>query len=126
VRFLQACKKHRVPFKATAGLHHAVRGMRPLTYDMGSPTAKLHGFLNLLLAAALVQIGATEEAAVKTLLEEDATEFRVDEEEEGVIEWHGTRLTVDQILQLRAEMVIGFGSCSFMEPVEDLKAMRWL
>ncbi|HEX4005994.1 MAG TPA: hypothetical protein VHX60_07445 [Acidobacteriaceae bacterium] len=126
IRFLQACKRHRVPFKGTAGLHHAMRGTRALTYDLGSPTAKLHGFLNLLLTAALVQMGAAEEAAVKTLLEEDPAAFRVDEEHEDAIEWHGNRLTVEQALQLRAELVIGFGSCSFMEPVEDLQAMRWL
>ena len=32
-RFLEACASAGVPFKATAGLHHAVRGEHPLTYE---------------------------------------------------------------------------------------------
>ncbi len=44
--FVWACARARVPFKATAGLHHAVRHRDP---DTGFTH---HGCLNLLLAAA--------------------------------------------------------------------------
>jgi len=125
-RFLQACNRHRVPFKATAGLHHAIRGTRQLTYELGSPAAPMHGFLNVLFAAALVQLGAAEEAVVKTLLEDDPTEFRLDEEDEDKLGWHENRLTFEQAVRLRSDFAISFGSCSFMEPVEELKAMGWL
>ena len=44
----------RVPFKATAGLHHPLRGSYPLTYAPVSARAPMYGFLNLFLAAAFV------------------------------------------------------------------------
>ena len=49
--FLQACATANVPFKATAGLHHPVRSMRPLTAGAESPSAMMHGFVNVFLAA---------------------------------------------------------------------------
>ena len=42
----------RVAFKATAGLHHPIRSLRPLTYAPDSPRAVMHGFLNVFTAAA--------------------------------------------------------------------------
>src|SRR5207245_1843911 len=35
--FLLAAARRRLPFKATAGLHHPLRGVFPFTYDRGSP-----------------------------------------------------------------------------------------
>lgn len=119
--FLAACARERVAFKATAGLHHAVRGMREL--EPGGPRAKMHGFVNLFLAAATAFFGADELAIAKTLKEEDAGAFRADDD---VTRWHDNMLTTDQIEQARTEFAISFGSCSFTEPVEDVKSMRWL
>jgi hypothetical protein len=119
--FLLACAKQRVAWKATAGLHHAVRGVRELVPD-GQRIA-MHGFMNLFLAGALAYFGADEEAVVKTLSEEDAGAFRVDDD---VIHWHDNTLITDQIEKVRSEFAIGFGSCSFEEPAEDLKSMQWI
>ena len=121
--FMMACRRAGVAFKATAGLHHAARGVRRLTYQAQSPQATMHGFINVLLAAGLIFHGGSREAAVKTLLEEDSGMFRL---EENAIAWHDHRLTTEQILEVRGQFAIGFGSCSFTEPVEDLKAMRWV
>jgi hypothetical protein len=121
--FLLNCAKARVPFKATAGLHHAVRGVQPLTYQLGSPTAATYGFLNVFLAAALAYHGSDEKALLKTLTEEDPKAFQLDED---AIAWHDHHMTSDQIERARAEFAIGFGSCSFTEPIDDLKAMGWL
>jgi hypothetical protein len=121
--FLLECAKARVPFKATAGLHHPVRGVQPLTYQFGSPTATTYGFLNIFLAAALAYHGTNENELVKTLTEENPKAFQLDEDE---IAWHDHRMTTDQIERVRAEFAIGFGSCSFTEPIDDLKAMGWL
>ena len=60
---------------------------------------------------------------LKTLTEEDPKAFRLDED---AIAWHDHRRTSDQIERARAEFAIGFGSCSFTEPIDDLKAMGWL
>jgi hypothetical protein len=121
--FLEACARERVPFKATAGLHHAVRGTRALTGDAESPRAVMHGFLNLFLAAALAYLGADQRAIVRTLAEEDAAAFRLDDE---LIRWHDNTLISDQIERVRREFAMGFGSCSFDEPVDDLKEMEWI
>ena len=59
-RFIGACATAGVPFKASAGLHHALRGVRPLTYAARSPHAPMHGFLNVLVAAAAAKAGAME------------------------------------------------------------------
>ena len=62
VRFLRVpARVAGSPFKATAGLHHAVRGCYPLTYERDSQTATMHGFLNVSTAAAIVYSGAHRE-----------------------------------------------------------------
>ena len=38
LRFLRAASAHRVPFKATAGLHHPLRAEYRLTYEPDSPS----------------------------------------------------------------------------------------
>ncbi len=119
--FLASCARERVAWKATAGLHHAVRGMREL--EPGGARTKMHGFVNLFLAGAIAFFGADEPSIQKTLREEDPTAFRADDD---VIRWHDNVLTSDQLEQARTEFAISFGSCSFTEPVDDVKSMRWL
>jgi hypothetical protein len=124
-QFLHDCAHEHVPFKATAGLHHPVRSVHPLTYQMGSAQAAMHGFLNVFLAAALAWNGSTEDALVATLDEESIGAFQI-EEDDDVIAWHDHRMTSDQMERVRREFAISFGSCSFTEPVDDLKEMGWL
>jgi len=100
--FLHRAAAARVPFKATAGLHH------PL------PALPMHGFVNVFLAACQVWHGATEADALSTLRK---TAFRFDD---------SCHLTAAQIRAARAEFAISFGSCSFEEPVADLKKLGWL
>lgn len=119
--FLIACARERVAWKATAGLHHAVRGMREL--EPGGERAKMHGFVNLFLAGSIAFFGADEQSLLKTLKEEDPAAFRADDD---VIRWHDNVLTTDQLEQARSGFAISFGSCSFTEPVDDVKSMRWL
>lgn len=122
-QFLTACVRERVPFKATAGLHHAIRGTRALTERADSPRAAMHGFLNLFLASALAYFGADQQAIARTLAEEDASAFRQDDE---LIRWHDHTLIADQIECVRSEFAVSFGSCSFAEPVDDMKEMGWI
>ncbi|MEZ5419109.1 MAG: hypothetical protein R2708_17480 [Vicinamibacterales bacterium] len=66
--FLAAAVRHRVVFKATAGLHHAIRGGYRLTYERGAAKAPMYGYLNVLLAVATLQAGrplATAEALLQ-------------------------------------------------------------
>jgi hypothetical protein len=84
--FIHTCREAGVPFKATAGLHHAVR------------TGDEHGFLNLLAAA-----GSDD---VEAMLESDDPDLL---------------LSVDP--QRARNALRSVGSCSFWEPVDDLKAL---
>jgi hypothetical protein len=122
-RFLDAALRAGVPFKATAGLHHAVRGSWPLTYERSEPRAMMHGFLNLFLCAAFMYDGMGLEEAEVLLAEEDGTAFRFDE---SGVEWQGHRIAADGIAAARRGFAVSFGSCSFEEPVEDLQKLGLL
>jgi len=50
--FLMECAQRDLAFKATAGLHHPMRCVKPFTYAEDSPSGAMHGFLNVALAAS--------------------------------------------------------------------------
>ena len=122
-RFLHACHIAGARFKATAGLHHPVRCLRTLTYEPDSPSGLMHGFLNLFLAAALVRLGQPLEETVALLEEQAPAAFEFDE---AGARWRGHRLSVDDLRIARAEFADSFGSCSFEEPIEDLRGLGLL
>jgi hypothetical protein len=68
-------------------------------------------------------LGKEEDAIVATLEQESAMVFRVSED--GV-RWQGNAVTTSQIGMMRRDFGISFGSCSFLEPIEELKALGWL
>jgi hypothetical protein len=115
--FVRACVEKGVPFKATAGLHHPIRCTKPLTYEPNAPAGTMHGFLNVFLAAALPQY------AEKILEERNARVFAFDD---GGLWWHDLRVTTTEIRRVRERSFLSFGSCSFEEPVSDLKELGWL
>jgi hypothetical protein len=104
-RFVRACSDAGLPFKASAGLHHAVR------------SGDSHGFLNL-FAAALYP-----ERAEEALDEEDPAAFAVDAER---FTWSGLEADAAAIARMRRERFRSFGSCSFTEPVDELRALAIL
>jgi hypothetical protein len=123
VRFLRACVTHGVPFKATAGLHHPLRGDYPLTYAPDSARGTMYGFLNVMLAAALLRAGADDATAQAALEERSRDAFVV--AETGVT-WREHHLSVDALAQSREHAARSFGSCSFREPIDDLTALGML
>jgi hypothetical protein len=107
-RFVVGCRDAGVPFKATAGLHHPVRNTDPAT------GFEMHGFLNLLLASALALRDGLDPAAVATLLDErDAQQLT------ALLD----KLDTDTARRARAELLVSYGSCSFTEPTDDLRAL---
>ncbi len=112
--FLRAAAEEEVAFKATAGLHHPVRG-----YNEESGFI-MHGFLNVLTAAALVRQGAEEDSVIASLEDEDADHFAVDQEG---LRWRGTLIGTDTLRDTRTNSFHSYGSCSFSEPVDDLTAL---
>lgn len=122
--FIAACHAADVPFKATAGLHHPVRGEFPLTYEPGCPRGVMFGFLNVFLAAGFVRFArATADEAAAMLAERDPRAFIFSDE--GVT-WRTKRLDNPRLARVRETFAISFGSCSFTEPVDELRGMKLL
>lgn len=115
--FLSACASERLPFKATAGLHHPVRGPAPLTYEAGSACATMFGYLNLVLAAAVLWSGGGEEQALPLLTA--TRELPLVFAPDG-ISWAGIRVSTEQVATVRREFMLAIGSCSFTEPLTEI------
>jgi hypothetical protein len=94
---MSAALDRELPFKCTAGLHHAVRQTDPETGFTH------HGFLNVL-------------AATRACLDGRSTEAVLDEVEAGAI-LDGLD---DDTLERTRRWFNGFGSCSILEPHDDL------
>jgi len=124
-RFLCETIARDVPFKATAGLHHPLPNRYPLTYAPDGPTGRMHGFVNLVVAAAMARRNPEIDRSVLTaVLEEgEPAAFAVTAD---AIAWRDIRLTADDLVMGRAHAVRSVGSCSFEEPVEDLRKLEWL
>ena len=122
-RFIARASELFVPFKATAGLHHPVGGEYPLTYDDGAPQARMFGFLNIFVAAVFAQSRAHEKVLTEIVDESEIAAFRFGEDE---LEWRGRTATARQIVSARSSLGLAFGSCSFQEPVDDLRALGLL
>jgi hypothetical protein len=121
--FIASCAAAGVPFKATAGLHHPLRCTRPLTYEPDSVTGTMHGFVNVFLAATLLRDGADPDWCARLLEDRDASHFEVTDDGIG---WGGEFVTSEAIAEARRDFAISFGSCSFEEPIGDLRALGWL
>ncbi|WP_305093020.1 hypothetical protein [Prescottella sp. R16] len=92
-----------VRFKATAGLHHAIRNTDP---DTGF---EQHGFLNVMLATHRAADGASVEEIAATLADRDGT--RLSAALDG--------LPAEAVGVLRARFR-SFGTCSISDPLTEL------
>jgi len=122
-RFIVACAEAKLPFKATAGLHHAVRGEYPLTYAPDAARDTMFGFLNVFLAAAFAHDGLRVDEVEQLLEARDPADLAFDAD--GAV-WRTHRLTPIDLARARREGVTSFGSCSFEEPVEELRRLGLL
>jgi hypothetical protein len=120
IDFIAACRRENIPFKATAGLHHPIRGSFKLTYDAESPVGTMYGFLNVFVASALVYAGESKETGIAALEESDRSAFVF---EDDAIVWRDKRISAEQVEASRREFAISFGSCSFREPIDELRPL---
>jgi hypothetical protein len=112
------CRDRGIPFKATAGLHHPLRH-----YDRALQT-HIHGFVNVFGAAVLADSCRLAEGQIRQVIEdEDPRHFVFDDHG---FRWQDFRATTAEITSARKKLATSFGSCSFNEPREDLKALGWL
>jgi hypothetical protein len=123
VEFIRLCAAANVPFKATAGLHHPLRSVHRFTYQPDSPSGIMHGFVNVFLAAAFLRARMETKLAVQLLEERSADAFHFNAD--GV-DWREHRLSQREIAAARRNFAVSFGSCSFTEPINDLKSLRLL
>jgi len=94
-----ACRDRGLPFKLTAGLHHALRHIDPETGFVH------HGFLNVIAACALAETNA-EVADVAAVLASTEPEPLV--------------AACRPALADARPLWVGYGSCSVTEPLDDL------
>ena len=114
---LVAPATHQVPIKFTAGLHHPLRQYRE------EVRAKMYGFLNVLGAAVLAAEHRWDARQTSIMLEDenlDSFSFAQD-----FFAWREWKIDIER-LQYRRRFVASFGSCSFDEPREDLRALGLL
>jgi hypothetical protein len=100
---LVSCRQAGVAMKATAGLHH------PL------PHGGEHGFLNVLCAATLADAGDTDTHLLADVI---ATE-RLDQLPFG-------DFMAEDVRSMRRRLFKAIGSCSWREPVDELRELGWL
>ena len=108
---------HQLPIKFTAGLHHPIRQFRE------EVKTKMHGFLNVLGAAVLTaEHQWTAHQTLMMLEDENADSFSFTDD---FFMWREWKISIER-LQYRRKFVASFGSCSFDEPREDLRALGLL
>jgi hypothetical protein len=108
---------HQLPIKFTAGLHHPLRQYRE------EVQTKMQGFLNVLGAAVLAAEHRWDTNQTAIMLEDenvDSFSFTDD-----FFAWREWRIDTKR-LEYRRKFVVSFGSCSFDEPREDLRALGFL
>jgi hypothetical protein len=111
----------RVALKFTAGLHHPFPDFDNATRTM------MHGFLSLFAAGALASDyplapGDTVEEVIarQIITDPDPRNFRFTDFE---LAWRGLSAPIVQVGMARQTLVTSFGSCSFDEPRDDLRAL---
>ena len=108
---------HQLPIKFTAGLHHPIRQFRD------EVKTKMHGFLNVLGAAVLAAEHQWDaDQAAMMLDDEDSGSFSFTDD---FFAWGDWKIDTER-LQYRRKFVRSFGSCSFDEPRDDLRALGFL
>jgi hypothetical protein len=107
--FVCACFEHGLPFKATAGLHGAVRHRDEQTGFVH------HGFLNLVLSAVVAAMGATVGDVAVVLAATDGPALAAE------------ALAVSERAMSAGRLLLrAYGSCSTSEPREEAAALGLL
>jgi hypothetical protein len=99
-------------------MHHALR------HRSEANGAMEFGFLNVFMAAGLALTDELDETAIARLLEETSQEaFQF---ASAAASWGEFEIAAESIEDIREEFAMSFGSCSFDEPRQDLRAMGLL
>ena len=131
---IQTCALIGIPLKCTAGLHHPIRHFAE-EYD-----AYMHGFINTFGAGVFTSnfpnpensqerfrmfillshlIG--EQVADNFDFEDEGMIWKVGDDRDSIFEFDN-----NSIKNCRGKNMISYGSCSFQEPIDDLKQLGWM
>ncbi|MBO7742851.1 hypothetical protein I8J29_01495 [Paenibacillus sp. MWE-103] len=115
---LEACRDRSLPLKCTAGLHHPVRMHRE------EVNARMHGYLNVFFAGTLAYARRLGRPDIEAILEdEDPASFGF---ADVGLRWRDRIASASDIRACRGRGLVAFGSCSFDEPVGELRALGLL
>lgn len=82
----------------------------------------MHGFLNFFAASVFASVdGADEDQLTAILMDEAPSSFSFTER---ALTWQGKRADTESIERVRRGLAVSFGSCSFEEPVQDLRDLK--
>jgi len=112
---IATCQNLQVPMKCTAGLHHPIRH-----HDEASGVT-MHGFFNVFGAGILAHaLNIPEETIEACIEDQNPKSFSFSDR---AFVWQDLQVTREQAATSRAEFMTSFGSCSFVEPLDDLMAL---
>ncbi|MBK8551739.1 MAG: hypothetical protein IPL53_12015 [Ignavibacteria bacterium] len=115
---IRRCLDKKVPVKFTAGLHHPFRH-----YDTGIGTM-MHGFINVFGAGIIaMRHDISDHGMAEILNDEDPADFIFTDD---YFSWKDWKIEIADIKYARKNLVLSYGSCSFDEPVDDLKSLKLL
>ena len=121
-RFIHRCARHHVGFKATAGLHHPLRGKFRLTYEDQAEQGTMYGFLNVFAAACFAFGADASQSDLTAILKEtDINQFQFSD---LTLAWKNMDVTAGRIAEIRLTKATSFGSCSFDEPTRELAELQ--
>lgn len=113
---IMTCCEFDVPMKCTAGLHH------PIRHYNEEVKSNMHGFMNVFAAGILAYTSNLDESEIiEVLTDRDPYEFVFTE---NGFTWNENEITNSEIKTAREKFMLSYGSCSFDEPIEDLKTME--
>ena len=131
---IQTCALIGIPMKCTAGLHHPIRHFAD-EYD-----AFMHGFINIFGAGVFTSNfpepqNSQEKFRMFIMLSHLISEQKSDNFDfgNGKMVWkvgddRGAifEFSNENIANCRKKGIISYGSCSFQEPINDLKQLGWM
>jgi hypothetical protein len=115
--FLIAVTNHRLPFKATAGLHQPIRHFDA---DLG---VERHGFVNVLMAAAIAESGSDIDTVEAVIADPDPDSFSIST---AFATWRGHEVPGSALRRVRRSGFVAYGSCDFDKPIEALEQLGFL
>jgi hypothetical protein len=115
--FLVAVTNHRLPFKATAGLHQPIRHFDA---DLG---IERHGFVNVLMAGAIAESGSDIDTVEAVIADSDPDSFSIST---AFATWRGHEVPGSALRRVRRSGFVAYGSCDFDEPIEALEQLGFL